>query len=113
MGRQSIRQTSERQVIMALLARAARAGVSRPTAEGEGRVVSPSSDVYRYIASEDPRLTLLNWHAERASPVYVDYKLVVTVRRGAFKVNQMYVDAGCARHTHGLTPQADCMARIA
>lgn len=28
---------------------------------------------------------------ERASPVYVDYKLVVTVRRGAFKVNQMYV----------------------
>jgi hypothetical protein len=28
---------------------------------------------------------------ERASPVYVDYKLVVTIRRGAFKVNQLYV----------------------
>jgi len=26
--------------------------------------------------------------SERASPAYVDYKLVVTVRRGAFKVNQ-------------------------
>ena len=27
---------------------------------------------------------------ERASPAYIDYKLVVTVRRGAFKVNQTY-----------------------
>ncbi|EKM58518.1 uncharacterized protein PHACADRAFT_252915 [Phanerochaete carnosa HHB-10118-sp] len=26
---------------------------------------------------------------ERASPVYVDYKLIATVRRGAFKVNQI------------------------
>lgn len=28
---------------------------------------------------------------ERASPVYVDYKLIATIRRGTFKVNQMYV----------------------
>ena len=28
--------------------------------------------------------------SERASPAYIDYKLVVTVRKGAFRVNQTY-----------------------
>lgn len=31
--------------------------------------------------------------SERASPAYIDYKLVVTVRKSAFRVNQTY-----ARH---------------
>lgn len=28
---------------------------------------------------------------ERASAAYIDYKIIVTVKRGAFKVNQTYV----------------------
>lgn len=32
--------------------------------------------------------TLSSESTERASPAYIDYKLLVTVRRGAFKVNQ-------------------------
>ena len=34
---------------------------------------------------------------ERASPAYIDYKLVVTVRRGAFKVNQTCVSSSTLR----------------
>jgi hypothetical protein len=29
--------------------------------------------------------------SERASPAYIDYRLVVTVKRGTLKVNQTYV----------------------
>lgn len=28
---------------------------------------------------------------EKASPAYIDYRLIVTVKRGAFRVNQTYV----------------------
>jgi hypothetical protein len=31
---------------------------------------------------------------ERASPAYIDYRAVVTVKRGAFKMNQTYVPPG-------------------
>lgn len=31
--------------------------------------------------------------SERASPAYIDYRIDVTIKRGALKVNQTYVDS--------------------
>ncbi len=44
------------------------------------------------LASQNPKLPRERWalppsFSERASPTYIDYRLVVTVRRGVLRVN--------------------------
>lgn len=48
--------------------------------------------------------------SERASPAYIDYRLVVTVKRSSFRVNQTYCSSffGACWHRRSRSPTWDC-----
>lgn len=61
----------------------------KPKAKAETYKLPPTFSG-KFCASSSGRNMLLKiWYVERASPAYIDYKLVVTIKRSALRVNQL------------------------